>query len=138
MATHSHGTVLKFTPSGGTQVAVGKLTGIGELTPDSEVVDVTTLDSAGGYRESMQGFREAGELTLTGFYASGDAGQSAIRAAYGTGAIGAVEIDFTDGSTCSFNAYVKSHTVGSAEVDGAVGFGAVLRLTGPVTFGEAE
>ena len=103
MATHSHGTVLKFTPSGGTQVAVGKLTGIGELTPDSEVVDVTTLDSAGGYRESMQGFREAGELTLTGFYASGDAGQSAIRAAYGTGAIGAV-----------------------------------LRLTGPVTFGEAE
>lgn len=137
MATKAQGTTLKFTPAGGAQATVGKLTSIGEIAPDSEAVDVTTLDSAGGYRESMQGLRDAGELELTGFYTSGDAGQRALRAAYDTGAAGAVEIGFTDGSRCAFNAYVKSYSVGSAEVDGAVGFGAVLRITGAVTFEEA-
>ena len=31
MATNAYGTTLKFTPSGGTQVTVGKLTAIGNL-----------------------------------------------------------------------------------------------------------
>ena len=136
MATKAYGTMLSFTPAGGEKVAVGKLTSIGELAPDSEAVDVTTLDSAGGWRESMQGFRDAGELEITGFHVKGEAGQAALRAAYLSGAAGAVEIAFTDGSKACFNAWVKSHKLGSAAVDGAVGFGAVLRVTGPVTVQE--
>ena len=138
MATRAYGTTLKFTPSGGTQVTVGKLTRIGEIAPDSEFVDVTTLDSAGGWRESMQGFRDAGELELAGFHAGGDAGQAALRAAYLSGQAGAVVIQFSDGCTVSFKACVKSHSIGSAEVDGAIGFGAVLRITGGVTVQEGS
>jgi hypothetical protein len=33
----------------------------------------------------------------------------------------------------TFNAYVKSFTIGSADVDGIVGFGATLRISGAVT-----
>ena len=133
MATQAYGTTLKFKPSGGAQVTVGRLTGIGEIAPDSESVDVTTLDSAGGWRESMQGLRDAGELEIRGFHLKTDAGQAALRAAYNSGASGQVEIAFTDGCTVSFTAFVKSCAIGSAEVDGAVGFRAVLRITGGVT-----
>ena len=133
MATNAYGTILKFTPQGGSQVTVGKLTSIGELSPDSEVLDVTTLDSAGGWRESMQGYRDAGELQVTGFHVKNEAGQAALRAAYESGLPGGVVITFTDGCSVSFNAFVKSHTLGSAEVDGAIGFGAVLRVTGAVS-----
>ena len=137
MATNAYGTTLKFTPSGGAQVTVGKLTSIGELSPDSETVDVTTLDSAGGWRESMQGYKDAGELEITGFHVKNEAGQTALRAAYASGLPGAVQIGFSDGCTVDFSAFVKSHSIGSAEVDGAVGFGAVLRITGPVTVTQA-
>ena len=50
MATSAQGTILKFTPSDGEQVTVGRLTSVGEIAPEAEAVDVTTLDSAGGYR----------------------------------------------------------------------------------------
>ena len=136
MATNAYGTTLKFTPAGGSQTLVGKLTGIGEIAPDSEAVDMTTLDSAGGWRESMQGYKDAGEVEISGFLTKGEAGQAALRAAYAGGQSGAVEIAFSDGCTVGFSAFVKQYRVGSAEVDGAVGFGAVLRVTGPVTFTE--
>ena len=133
MATSAQGTVLKFTPASGQQAVVGRLTSVGEIAPEAEAVDVTTLDSTGGYREYIQGFRDSGELEITGFYDKSDAGQTALRAAFVSGAAGAVKIDFADGTSVSFSAFVKSHTIGAAEVDGAVGFGAVLRITGAVT-----
>ena len=131
MATKAHGTVLKFN-----QVPVGKLTEVGEIAPDSEQLDVTTLDSDGGYREYLQGFRDSGEVELSGFHQKGDAGQAALREAYESGEAGAVEVDFPDGTKVTFSAIVKSHTIGAAEVDGAVGFGAVLRITGGVSVTE--
>ena len=82
MATSAQGTLFKFTPASGTQVTVGRLTSIGEIAPTSEEVDVTTLDSDDGYREYIQGFRDAGELELTGFHDADDSGQAALRAAY--------------------------------------------------------
>ena len=110
MAIRAQGTTLKFTPKGKTQVTVGMLRSVGEIAPDSEEIDVTTLDSTGGYREYVQGLRDAG----------------------------AVEVGFPDGSKATFNAFVKGYTLGAAEVDGAVGFGAVLRITGGVTIAEAQ
>lgn len=132
MATSAQGTVLKFTPAGGVQVVVGKLTSVGAIASDSEPVDVTTLDSEGGYREYMQGFRNPGEVELTGFHEKGDAGQAALRSAYASGEAGAFEVAFADGTAVSFTAFVKGCTIGAAAVDGAVGFAAVLKLTGAV------
>ena len=133
MATTANGTTFRFKLPGGAKTAVGRLTSIGRLAPDSEAVDVTTLDSAGGWRESMQGFRDAGELELAGFHDKDDGGQALLRTAYLSGQVGECEIEFTDGCKAAFSAFVKSTTIGSAEVDGAVGFGATLRVTGAVT-----
>ena len=137
-ATRSQGTTLKFTPAGEAQVSVGRLTSVGEIQSDSEALDVTTLESTGGYREYIQGFRDAGEVELNGFFDAGDAGQSALRAAYDSGATGAFEVCFPDGSKVEFSGFVKGHTVGSAEVDGAIGFGAVVRVSGAVKMTEAK
>lgn len=134
MAVSAHGTTLKFTPSGGVQATVGRLTAIGEVKPDSEEIDVTTLDSEGGYREYMQGYRDAGALTVEGFHDKADSGQAAIRASYDAGGAGNVAIVFPDGSQATFSAYVKSYALGAAKVDGAVGFSATFRLTGAVTY----
>ena len=59
---------------------------------------MTTLDSEDGYREYIQGFRDAGELELTGFHDADDSGQAALRAAYDSGAAGTASIAFADGT----------------------------------------
>lgn len=135
-ATRAQGTTLKFTPVGGTQVVVGKLTSVGEIAPEAEEVDITTLESTGGYREYMQGFRDSGELEITGFHDADDAGQTALRTAFASGASGAFEVKFPDDTAVTFSGFIKNHTIGSAEVDGAIGFGAVIRISGAVTVTE--
>ena len=42
-------------------------------------------------------------------------------------------VTFPDSTAVSFTAFVKSYGLGAAQVDGAVGFSAVLRLVGGVT-----
>ena len=127
--TRALGTTIKF----GSEF-IGALTSIGEITPDSEELDATTLDSSDGYREFLQGFKDSGEVTLSGYYDKDDDGQQALITGYGNGEAKAVSIAFpnaTGGAT--FQAYVKSFTLGAADVDGIVGFGATLRISGEVT-----
>ncbi len=127
--TRALGTTITFNAK-----TIGALTSIGEITPDSEGLDATTLDSQGGYREFLQGFKDSGEVTLSGYYDKADAGQQELITGYGNGEVKAVVITFPNSAGgASFNAYVKSFTLGSADVDGIVGFGATLRISGAVT-----
>ena len=111
---------------------IGSLTSVGEISPDSEELDATCLDSSGGYREFLQGFKDSGELTLTGYLDPDKPGQAQMVTLYGTGELGYFWVTFPDQTTVAFNAHVKSFTVGSAEVDGIVGFGTTLRVSGLV------
>ena len=113
-------------------VVIGSLTSVGEISPDSEELDATCLDSSGGYREFLQGFKDSGELTLAGYLDPAKPGQAQMVTLYGSGALGYFWVTFPDQATVAFNAYVKSFTVGSAEVDGIVGFGTTLRVSGLV------
>ena len=129
------GTSLSYLPtydSAAAVTVVGALTSVGEITPDSEELDATTLDSAGGYREFLQGFKDSGELSLTGYHDGADAGQDTMRSLYTSGALGYFWVTFPNGTVVAFTAYVKSHTAGAADVDGIVGFGCTLRVSGMV------
>lgn len=127
--TRALGTTITFNSK-----TIGSLTSIGEITPDSEELDATTLDSSSGYREFLQGFKDSGEVTLSGYYNKTDLGQQELITGYGTGTVSAVVIAFPNSAGgATFNAYVKSFTIGSADVDGIVGFGATLRISGAVT-----
>ena len=132
MPQKSMGTVISCQYEG-QQIPIGRLRAISEIKADSEAVDVTTLDAPGGYRVYVQGAKNMGEVTLDGFYEGEEAGQRALRALYESGSSTSFVVTFPDQSALSFSAFVKSHALGAAEVDGAVGFGAVLRLTGGVT-----
>ena len=58
-ATRALGTTL----SKGEQ-AIGGLTSIGGIEITADEIDVTTLDSDGGYKEFIGGFKDAGKLLL--------------------------------------------------------------------------
>ena len=62
MATRSLGTVLKIE-----ETKVGGLTEIGGIELSADTLDITTLDSEGGYREFVGGFKDAGEVSLSGY-----------------------------------------------------------------------
>ena len=129
------GTTISYLPAYDSTDAVtliGSLTSIGEITPDSEELDATTLDSANGYREYIQGFKDSGELSLSGYHDAANTGQSTMRALYASGVSGYFWVTFPDQTVVAFTAYVKSHTAGAADVDGIVGFGCTLRISGLV------
>ncbi len=136
MATRAQGTTLEMTRADGSGVSIGRLTSVGEIEAEAEELDVTTLESTGGYREYIQGFRDSGTIELEGYHDAGDAGQKAVREAFASGEICTFRVSFPDGSTAAFSGFIKKHAIGSAEVDGAIGFGAVIRVSGPVTVTE--
>ena len=110
---------------------IPNLSSIGEVSVSADELDATTLDSASGYREFLAGFKDSGELTITGYH-DGTAAQAGIRTAFGTGAVHPTVITFPDSKTVTFNSFVKGFTIGSADVDGIVGFGATFRISGAV------
>lgn len=114
----------------GTPDLIGSISSVGEISPTSDELDVTALDSSSGYREFLQGYKDSGEVTLSGFHDASDTAQDTCRTLYGSGANGYWWITFPDKSVIIFTAFVKGYTAGPAEVDGAVGFGITLRITG--------
>ena len=130
MPQHALGTSLSCLYQQNT-VSIGCLRSISEIKCDSEALDVTTLDSP--CRTAIQGVRDMGEVTLEGFFEAGSVGQACLRSLYMTGESVPFTVTFPDGSAAAFPAFVKSWSLGAAQVDGAVGFTAVLRLTGMVT-----
>ena len=132
MPQKAMGTTISFQQNNQT-VLIGALRSISEIKADSEAIDVTTLDAAGGFKVYAQGMKDLGEVTLEGFFESGNAGQTALRTLYQAGSSVPFTVTFPDQSAVSFSAFVKSYALGAAQVDGAVGFTAVLRLLGGVT-----
>ena len=132
MIQKSLGTALSCT-TGGKTVTIGRIKSISELKMDSEMIDTTTLDAAGGFRTYCQGARDAGEMTVEGYLDADEAGQSTLRQLYSVGEAAPFTLSFPDGQTASFTALVKTVWLGAAQVDGVVGFGAALRLSGGVT-----
>ena len=130
------GTSIKYAPAHDSAEnlvkTIGSLTSIGEIAPTSDEVDATTLDSADGDREFLQGLKDSGELPLTGYHDAANTGQSTMRTLYASGASGYFWVTFPDQTTVAFNAYVKGYSDGSADVDGVVGFGCTLRISGLV------
>lgn len=132
MATGAQGTRLMICPQDAEPIALGYLSSVGEIRPEVEELDVTTLDSPGGWREYRQGMRSAGEIELEGYHDAGDAGQAALRAALGQDVILAFEVSFPDGMRVRFSGFVKRYSIGAAQVDSALGFGVTIRITGCV------
>lgn len=125
------GTTIEFekTDSEQSNLIIGNLTSIGEVGADADEIDVTTLDSTGGYREFIPGFKDAGEVALSGYFIAGKNHDKIIEL-FDSGESRNAIVAFPSGAKMTFPCFVKSYKVGPEEVDGAVGFSASLRVTG--------
>lgn len=126
MAQRSVGTKLMFGAN-----AVAELSSIGGLELSAETIDTTSLDSDGGYRTFIGGFKDGGEVSISGFFAPEDPGQAAVYAAFNSGATTACKIVFPAelGYEWDFDAVITAFST-SAELEEAVSFEATLKVSG--------
>lgn len=132
-AVRSVGTIIKIGLN-----AIANLSSIGSPSITQEEIDVTTLDSAGGYREFIAGFKDAGEVPISGFFEPGDLGQSAVYAALESGEVQDFEIIYPAalGATWSFPGIITAFNV-TTELEEAIGFEATIRVSGQPTFNQS-
>lgn len=111
--------------------AVGGLTTINGIEIIAETVDLTALDNATGYREKEPGFKDAGEVTVSGYLDGSDQGQDEMYTLLNSGATTTCNIVFPAkiGKTWTFTAGVSRFVTG-AELEGGVTFEATLLVSG--------
>jgi hypothetical protein len=117
---------------------VARLTKIDPPEMSKEEVDVTTLDSTGGYREFLPGLRDGGSLSLEGYVVLGDTGQDGLKDNYDGDVLESFTVELSNGETCTFDGYVSRYRRGSAAVNEAIKFTAEVRCSGPVDYGSTD
>jgi predicted secreted protein len=128
--THAFGTT--FAWNGQTVAGLTAINGV-KLTAD--MIDVTTHQSANGYREYLPGLRTAGSISLEGQYDNTDSnGQIAMVTDFNTvpAPLRTAIITFptTTGTTWTFTGYIEDLEIGNATLDGKIPFTASIKPTG--------
>lgn len=124
--SNSVGTTLKVNSK-----SVGGVTSIDGVSVSADEIEVTALDNSTGYREFLQGFKDGGEVSVSGFLDGVDNGQAELYTLLESGASTTVLIIFPSaiGKTWTFTAFVKEFTTG-VDVDNAITFDVTLRVSG--------
>lgn len=134
MATRSLGTVLKI----GKDVSatkIGGLTEIGGIELSADTLDNTTLESDGGYREFIGGFKDAGEVSLSGYLEINSSnGQKKMYDTFETGDVQDFAIEFPEsiGAKWAFKGVVTGFSTG-ASLEDLISFGATIKVSGKPT-----
>ena len=118
------------------QDAISDLSSIGSPSITQEEIDVTTLDSEGEYREFIAGFKDAGEVNISGFFVPSDIGQAALYQALESSEIVPFEIIYPAalGASWSFEGFVSAYNV-NTELEDAIAFDATVRVSGQPKLG---
>lgn len=133
MAVKALGTKLKVGKT--TPVTVAKLTSISGLELSADTIDVTTHDNADGYREFIQGLKDAGEVGISGFLTPVvGSGQSELIALFESGEVEDFVIEFPAAlkTKWEFKGIVTSITT-SAELEDPVSFEGTIKVSGKPT-----
>lgn len=133
----SVGTTLKVSSK-----AVGGLKSIGGIEISADTHDVTALNSEGGFREFLGGFKDGGEVSCSGYLDGEDEGQTTVYELIQSGETAPCSIVFPAkiGKTWSFNAVVTKFAT-DVDLDDAVKFDMTLKVSGKPTLaatGKAE
>jgi predicted secreted protein len=131
--SNSVGTKLNIGTGGGA-VTVGGLTSISGVEISAETIDVTALDNATGYREKIPGFKEVGDVSVSGFLDGSDQGQDQMYTLLNSQAETTFEIIFPTkiNKKWTFSGYVSAFST-SADIGDAITFEATIIVTGQAT-----
>ena len=93
MQTKGVGTIFKIMSA--IPVTVGELTAINPPSMSADTIDTTTLSSADGYRTFIQGWKDGGEVSVSGYYdpTTGN-GQAELEALFDSGEVEGFNIVF--------------------------------------------
>jgi predicted secreted protein len=111
---------------------VAELSEIGGLDLSADTIDVTALDSTGGYRSFIGGFKDAGEVSLSGFFNPGDLGQAALYNDFLSGVTDNFTILFPFGASWTFAGVITGFKT-SAALEDAISFEATVKVSGQPT-----
>ncbi|GAA0763870.1 phage tail tube protein [Clostridium sartagoforme] len=131
MANRALGTVLKIGETA-SAVSVGGLTEIGGIELSADTLDTTTLDSDGGYREFVGGFKDAGEVSLSGYLDIEEAnGQKKMYDAFESGEVEEFAIEFPESAKAKweFKGVVTGFST-SASLEDLISFEATIKVSG--------
>lgn len=113
--------------------AIAGLTSINGVSLSAETLDTTTLTSDGGYREFTGGFKDGGEVSISGYFEPGDTdGQVAAYNAFEAGDAIPFTILYPQGASWSFNGVVTAFST-SAELEDLISFEATIKVSGKPT-----
>lgn len=126
-------TLTKTAP--GDEIALSGLTSIGEIGVESSEIDVTSLDSSGGYREFVASLKDAGELPLAGFIKDEDDFED-MKDLADEQTLCYWEIEFTSGAKWWFYGFVKIWKEAETPVEGARGFTGSIRISGEPVYAQ--
>lgn len=133
--SRSVGTKLKIAAkTGNTKVEVGGLKSVSGIDASADEVEVTDMGNTDGYREYLPGFKDGGEVTVSGYMDGEDEGQTRMYELLESGDVVNCEIVFPPkiSKTWSFKAGVTKFTT-AADVDDAITFDATLKVSGKPT-----
>jgi hypothetical protein len=110
---------------------VAGLTSIGAFGVESSEIDVTSLDSTGGYKEFLMSLKDSGEVAIKGFVKE-DAQMDTLFGIADAQSLEDCEVEFPSGRIYTFSAFLKKFMEGESAVEGARGFEGSLRISGQI------
>jgi len=119
--------------SSGVYAALAEVMSIDGPTMSRETYDVTTLDTVGGYREFIGGFRDPGEISLEMNFTAEGYGQQIIDFEAATAHGYNIVLSDTGASTLTFDGLVTDLPL-SISPDAPVTQNITIKITGAVTF----
>lgn len=133
-AVRSLGTVLqKLSPN--SPLTIPDLTSIGEFGIENSEIDVTTLDSAGNFKEYIAGFKDGGELSFSGIVKN-DTFLEDLYTLVNSQDVCQWKITTADGAAYWFAGYLKTAKEGEATPESVRTFNASIRITGAIVYAE--
>lgn len=130
-ATRSIGTIL--TKTSGTPLTVADINKLGALGITSNEIDVTTLDSPSNYKEFIAGFKDAGEISLSGLIKTETSFQTLLTLAEAQ-SVETWTITFPSGAKLFFQGFVKQMEEAESTPENVRGFTGSIRTTGKVVY----
>ena len=111
--------------------AVGGLKSIGGVEVNADQAEVTSLDNTTGYKEYLAGFKDGGEVPLSGYLDGEDDGQEECYTLLNSGAAKACVITFpsTIGKKWTFTGVVTKFAT-SVDVNDAITFDCTIKVSG--------
>lgn len=127
----AQGTILSITISS-VLTPIAKLTSVTGLDISADEIDVTTHDSADGYRQFEQGLKDAGSVEIEGILDL-SASQVALKTLLDSGAVAVMKIDFPDDlGHWDFSGFITALST-DAPIDDKISFSASIKVTGKPT-----